>query len=262
MFNRDSGNEMGPARTTVRPRLRPDLGFPMNNGQPETGEEDFSGVDVYDPATDYIEPDFSLVKPATTAAQEFAENQDFLDTVQSEIDIAEETGKPPMSNSIYYDPTGAFGLRKGTSSIRRLPNGRFVTLTGIVMAAKKDARLSRVCRALTSPKERVAPNESRCRRERRRYKMIRFGQQGVSGDKKTTARSKSFKARHAKTLLRARCPQLTGQTSEVVMDPFLRKLYVDLTADEYNAYRPREDDVEGHMYSDETICTRCGVGAD
>ena len=37
------------------------------------------------------------------------------------------------------------------------------------------------------------------------------------------------------------------------MDPFLRKLYVDLTADEYNAYRPREDDVEGHMYSDETI---------
>ena len=131
MFNRDSGNEMGPARTTVRPRLRPDLGFPMNNGQPETGEEDFSGVDVYDPATDYIEPDFSLVKPATTAAQEFAENQDFLDTVQSAIDIAEETGKPPMSNSNYYDPTGAFGLRKGTSSIRRLPNGRFVdTLTG------------------------------------------------------------------------------------------------------------------------------------
>lgn len=131
LFSRDSGSEMGPARTTVRPRLRPDLGFPMNNGQPETGEEDFSGVDVYDPETDYIEPDFSLVKPATTAAQEFAENQDFLDTVQSAIDIAEETKKPPLSNSNYYDPTGAFGLRKGTSSIIRLPNGKFVdTLTG------------------------------------------------------------------------------------------------------------------------------------
>jgi hypothetical protein len=37
------------------------------------------------------------------------------------------------------------------------------------------------------------------------------------------------------------------------MDPFLRKLYVDITGDEYNAYRPREDDVEGHMYSDATI---------
>ena len=37
------------------------------------------------------------------------------------------------------------------------------------------------------------------------------------------------------------------------MDPFLRKLYVDLTNDEYNAFRPREDDVEGPMYSDETI---------
>ena len=37
------------------------------------------------------------------------------------------------------------------------------------------------------------------------------------------------------------------------MDPFLRKLYVDLTNDEYNAFRPREDDVEGPMYSDDTI---------
>ena len=37
------------------------------------------------------------------------------------------------------------------------------------------------------------------------------------------------------------------------MDLFLRKLYVDLTNDEYNASRPREDDVEGPMYSDETI---------
>ena len=37
------------------------------------------------------------------------------------------------------------------------------------------------------------------------------------------------------------------------MDAFLRKLYVDMTNDDYNAFRPREDDVEGPMYSDETI---------
>ena len=31
-------------------------------------------------------------------------------------------------------------------------------------------------------------------------KTIRFGQQGVSGDKKNTARSRSFKARHGKNI--------------------------------------------------------------
>ena len=31
-------------------------------------------------------------------------------------------------------------------------------------------------------------------------KVIRFGQQGVSGDKSPTARQKSFKARHAKNI--------------------------------------------------------------
>ena len=31
-------------------------------------------------------------------------------------------------------------------------------------------------------------------------KLIRFGQQGVSGDKSNTTRSKSFKARHAKNI--------------------------------------------------------------
>ena len=33
-----------------------------------------------------------------------------------------------------------------------------------------------------------------------KVKTIRFGQQGVSGDKKPTARQKSFKARHAKNI--------------------------------------------------------------
>ena len=33
-----------------------------------------------------------------------------------------------------------------------------------------------------------------------KIKTIRFGQQGVTGDKKPTARQKSFKARHAKNI--------------------------------------------------------------
>jgi hypothetical protein len=132
----DDSGEMGPPRTTVRPMLRPDgftpPTFPTNNGQPETTfTEDFSGVDVYNPETDYIEPDFSGVIPATTTGQDFATNQDFLDTVQAAIDMTTETGKAPLSNANYYDPSGAFGMRSGTSSIRRLPNGKFVDiLTG------------------------------------------------------------------------------------------------------------------------------------
>lgn len=35
-----------------------------------------------------------------------------------------------------------------------------------------------------------------------KVKTIRFGQQGVVGDKKPTARQKSFKARHAKDIAR------------------------------------------------------------
>jgi len=37
-------------------------------------------------------------------------------------------------------------------------------------------------------------------KEGNKVKTIRFGQQGVSGDKKPTARQKSFKARHAKNI--------------------------------------------------------------
>jgi len=35
-------------------------------------------------------------------------------------------------------------------------------------------------------------------------KLIRFGQQGVSGDKKKTTRSDSFKARHAKNIAKGK----------------------------------------------------------
>ena len=37
-------------------------------------------------------------------------------------------------------------------------------------------------------------------KEGNKVKTMRFGQQGVSGDKKPTARQKSFKARHAKNI--------------------------------------------------------------
>ena len=35
-------------------------------------------------------------------------------------------------------------------------------------------------------------------------KVIRFGQQGVSGDKEATARQKSFNARHAKNIAKGK----------------------------------------------------------
>jgi hypothetical protein len=35
-------------------------------------------------------------------------------------------------------------------------------------------------------------------------KLIRFGQQGVSGDKEPTARQKSFKARHASNIAKGK----------------------------------------------------------
>jgi len=35
-------------------------------------------------------------------------------------------------------------------------------------------------------------------------KTIRFGQQGVTGDRKTTPRSKSFKARHGKNIAKGK----------------------------------------------------------
>ena len=41
-------------------------------------------------------------------------------------------------------------------------------------------------------------------KEGSKVKTIRFGQQGVTGDKKPTARQKSFKARHAKNIAKGK----------------------------------------------------------
>jgi hypothetical protein len=41
-------------------------------------------------------------------------------------------------------------------------------------------------------------------KEGEKVKTIRFGQQGVTGDKEPTARQKSFKARHAKNIAKGK----------------------------------------------------------
>jgi len=67
-----------------------------------------------------------------------------------------------------------------------------------------DPRLKRAgVRAFNRPKRTPShPKKSHIvvAKEGSKIKTIRFGQQGVSGDKKNTARSRSFKARHSKNI--------------------------------------------------------------
>lgn len=68
----------------------------------------------------------------------------------------------------------------------------------------KDAKLTRAgVSGYNKPKR--TPNHPKkshvvVAKEGGQTKLIRFGQQGVSGDKQPTARQKSFKARHAKNI--------------------------------------------------------------
>jgi hypothetical protein len=74
--------------------------------------------------------------------------------------------------------------------------------------SKKDARLSRVGVSGYNKPKRTPKHPTKSHvvvaKEGDKVKTIRFGQQGVSGDKKTTARSKSFKARHAKNIAKGK----------------------------------------------------------
>lgn len=76
------------------------------------------------------------------------------------------------------------------------------------MAEKKDARLSRVGVSGYNKPKRTPKHPTKSHvvvaKEGDKVKTIRFGQQGVSGDKKSTARSKSFKARHAKNIAKGK----------------------------------------------------------
>ena len=72
------------------------------------------------------------------------------------------------------------------------------------MAKKKDSRLARAgVSGFNKPKKTPShPKKSHVvvAKEGSQVKTIRFGQQGVAGDKEPTARQKSFKARHAKNI--------------------------------------------------------------
>jgi len=83
------------------------------------------------------------------------------------------------------------------------------------MAAKKSSKTSKVAAAVkragvsgvNKPKRTPShPTKSHVvvAKEGDKVKTIRFGQQGVTGDKKKTPRSDSFKARHAKNIAKGK----------------------------------------------------------
>ena len=76
------------------------------------------------------------------------------------------------------------------------------------MSKEKDSRLARAgVSGFNKPKGTPShPKKSHVvvAKEGDKVKTIRFGQQGVSGDKKPTARQKSFKARHASNIAKGK----------------------------------------------------------
>lgn len=78
---------------------------------------------------------------------------------------------------------------------------------------KKDSRLAKAgVSGYNKPKRTPKASKSHAvlAKEGDKIKLIRFGQQGVSGagkkkDAKSAARRKSFKARHAKNIAKGRC---------------------------------------------------------
>jgi hypothetical protein len=77
-----------------------------------------------------------------------------------------------------------------------------------LMSKEKDPRLARAgVSGFNKPKRTPShPKKSHVvvAKEGDKVKTIRFGQQGVSGDKKPTARQKSFKARHASNIAKGK----------------------------------------------------------
>ena len=72
------------------------------------------------------------------------------------------------------------------------------------MPSKKDPRLERAGVSGYNKCKRTPKHPTKSHvvvaKEGDKIKTIRFGQQGVTGDKKPTARQASFKARHAKNI--------------------------------------------------------------
>ena len=80
--------------------------------------------------------------------------------------------------------------------------------TGEIMAKKADPRLKRVgVSGYNKPKRTPShPTKSHVvvAKEGGKVKTIRFGQQGVTGDRTMTKRAKSFKARHRKNIAKGK----------------------------------------------------------
>ena len=76
------------------------------------------------------------------------------------------------------------------------------------MATKKDSRLEKAgVSGYNKPKKTPShPTKSHVvvAKDGDQVKTIRFGQQGVTGDKEPTARQKSFKARHADNIAKGK----------------------------------------------------------
>jgi hypothetical protein len=74
--------------------------------------------------------------------------------------------------------------------------------------AERDARLKNAGVSGYNKPKRTPKHKTKSHvvvaKEGSKVKTIRFGQQGVTGDRKTTARSKSFKARHAKNIAKGK----------------------------------------------------------
>jgi hypothetical protein len=74
--------------------------------------------------------------------------------------------------------------------------------------AERDARLKNAGVSGYNKPKRTPKHKTKSHvvvaKEGGKVKTIRFGQQGVTGDRTTTARSKSFKARHAKNIAKGK----------------------------------------------------------
>lgn len=76
------------------------------------------------------------------------------------------------------------------------------------MPAKKDPRLARAEVSGYNKPKRTPNHKTKSHivvaKSGDKVKTIRFGQQGVTGDKESTPRQKSFKARHAKNIAKGK----------------------------------------------------------
>ncbi len=76
------------------------------------------------------------------------------------------------------------------------------------MTKKKDSRLTRAGVSGYNKPKRTPKHPTKSHvvvaKEGDKIKLIRFGQQGKTGDRTNTARSRSFKARHAKNIAKGK----------------------------------------------------------